>query len=452
MNDRGTISDIGPRAPIFGPSPIGAGTADVESLSGYVLRLAAHHYISLYMLLRYRHPNLDPCFEEAVAAIAPRYDTEFRSGGINGSAQGAIIARAFAKLTGRPDVACTTFSAYNGNAGLWRFIQRGPKWCPRCLRDDSVPYERLLWNARLLTVCPDHQIRLKSKCPHCGTPASRQIVQGSLFFCRRCKKPLFTGEQMEDEASPAEIAESRSLAQFCQALFKRTIDLTKYDLIAELCRFAEGHGIRSFYQKGDFLGVSKSSLAGWHCGASQLTLVRFIEICSSLGITPLQLLLQDQVRAIITTKGRNKTRSRFWLRSKRSRRWSDKESQISQLREAHEKYPTLGVKAIARQIGQESSKFFHWFPKSCHAITCDVREARRQKRLTKVAAVKDEVGGIIKALLADGVRPTMRNVAQRMRSPGWFRSAEIRTHMAAVLLQLNALPTARPAVVPAQNA
>jgi transcriptional regulator with XRE-family HTH domain len=410
---------------------------DVESLAGYGWRLAAYHRVTPYTLIKYRPPNLDPCFDDAIEALGVRYDTEFRSGDINGSAQGAVVARALAKLTGHPSVSWTTFFAYNGNAGICRFLQPGLRWCPSCLMEDAVPYERLLWNARLLTVCPHHQIHLQSVCPHCGFPGARHIVQGMPLSCLRCKKPVFTGARIKSEPSPVEIAESQSVAQFCRALFERSVDLTKYSLVGELCRFAEERGARSVGKKADFLGVSIGSLSGWQNGFGNISLVRFIEICSSLGIAPLQLLLKADVRTTIGTKGRNKARSRFWTRPKNSVRRLDKEHLRSQLLEAHENNPTLGVRAIARLIRQEPTKFFHWFPTLCHSITEQACEARRQQRLRKVKAVEDEVGDIIKTLIADGVRPTMRNIAQRMKSPGWFRSPEIRRHMTDVLSQLD---------------
>jgi transcriptional regulator with XRE-family HTH domain len=277
-------------------------------------------------------------------------------------------------------------------------------------------------------------------------------VQGKLYLCRRCRKPLFPGAKIANKPSPDEIAMSQSVWQFCQALFERSIDLKDYRLEAELCRFAENHHAFSLRQKADFFGVSKGQLSGWLAKNSAISLVRFIEVCSSVGITPLQLLLKGDVRAHGVTKNRDKARSRVWIRHKNRVHRPNKEKLASQLLAVHEKHPTLGVGEIARRIGQERSKFFHWFPTLCHSITDQAREALRQQRLRKVEAVKDEVGGIIKALITEGARPTMRNIAQRMESPGWFRSAEIRGHMAEVLMQLNAPTGAKPAVAPARAA
>ncbi len=440
--------DVGPRAPFFGPGPIAVGTAAVESLASYVLRLAVCHRVTLYNFLKSRPPDLAPCFIEAASAIGTRYDTEIRSGGVNGSPQGAIIARALATLTGRPAVAWTTFSAYNGHAGTRRFLHHRLRWCPKCLAEDAEPYERLLWNARLLTVCPHHQVRLISVCPHCGWRGARQIVQAWLFLCRRCRRPLFTCGRITNEPSPspAEIGESLSVAQFCQALFERSIDLKKHNLIADLCRVAEKHDANSVIRKADFLGVSKGSLSEWLNEWSYLTLVRYIEICSSLGIAPLQPLLEADVRTSIAQNGPNKIRSRFWNSSRHRKCRPDKATLKSRLLDVHEQHPTMGVGEIARKIGHERTKFFHWFPGLCHSITDQARNARREHRLRKLDGVKDEIASIIQTLVAEGVRPTMRNVAGQMKTPGWFRSAEIRAHREEVLAGLNEPPAMQPTV------
>lgn len=39
--------------------------------------------------------------------------------------------------------------------------------CPRCLLDDPVPFERLVWSLRPLPMCPIHQCLLVSHCPAC---------------------------------------------------------------------------------------------------------------------------------------------------------------------------------------------------------------------------------------------------------------------------------------------
>nr|WP_295829966.1 TniQ family protein [uncultured Azospirillum sp.] len=44
---------------------------------------------------------------------------------------------------------------------------RRRKVCPRCL--DESGYHRALWDMALMTICPDHRLRLVERCPACGS-------------------------------------------------------------------------------------------------------------------------------------------------------------------------------------------------------------------------------------------------------------------------------------------
>jgi hypothetical protein len=50
------------------------------------------------------------------------------------------------------------------NANSITFVQH----CPECMRSDKKPYYRKLWRYAFYTICPTHQIPLRSTCPHCG--------------------------------------------------------------------------------------------------------------------------------------------------------------------------------------------------------------------------------------------------------------------------------------------
>ena len=42
--------------------------------------------------------------------------------------------------------------------------------CPKCLKQDAIPYERLLWSFRPIPVCTTHGCLLVSRCPACNRP------------------------------------------------------------------------------------------------------------------------------------------------------------------------------------------------------------------------------------------------------------------------------------------
>ena len=439
MSEIGTFCDAGPRAPVFGPGPIGVGTIAVESLVSYILRLAAYHRISPYMLFSCQIPNLDPHFDDAVAILRRRAHNNVRVRGIVGEKANTEIAWALAKLTGRLAIAETNIFTYRGGADMSRFVRQNHAWCPQCLQNDPVPHERLLWRASLVTACPHHKVGLQSTCPHCGHRVTRLSWNGELYRCRRCDRPLFIGKKMAKEPppSPRTLAESQAVSDFCQALFDKSIVLAKFNLVEELCAFAERHGFISISQKGKFLRICKSNLSGWLGQKHAISLARFVEICLSLGVTPLQILLKADVQANVVSGSRNRTRSKFWFHRKPRVRLGDNNALAAQLMEVHTQYPTLSIAALARRIGQDQSRIYHSFPALCHSMTSQIREAQRQQRLAKLATLKDEVRNIIKALISEGVRFNAHHIAKRMRSPGWFLDAEFREYVKDALKQLN---------------
>jgi hypothetical protein len=53
---------------------------------------------------------------------------------------------------------------------LLRYVSSSWPVCPACLRQDEVPYERLLWSFRPVPVCVEHGCILVSQCPACQRP------------------------------------------------------------------------------------------------------------------------------------------------------------------------------------------------------------------------------------------------------------------------------------------
>lgn len=112
---------------------------------------------------------------------------------------GAYFARLLSKppgsLQGRDRYAATwveALEAATGRRGL-RFLTLLPardvlptrglaratlRWCPRCYDDayaqKSVVYEPLLWSIEPVSVCGDHDVALKERCPTCG--AKRPVL------------------------------------------------------------------------------------------------------------------------------------------------------------------------------------------------------------------------------------------------------------------------------------
>lgn len=71
-------------------------------------------------------------------------------------------------------------------------IQPSPKYCPICLKTDTVPFFRDFWQLPFVTVCPHHKILLFDCCPHCYSPIRYWETSWDkpLTICSKCHQDL----------------------------------------------------------------------------------------------------------------------------------------------------------------------------------------------------------------------------------------------------------------------
>lgn len=162
------------RSRLYSLPPVGLGTAFVESLSSYVVRLAGAHAVSTADLVRRelsRHTN-PPLV--------------FYSHGVNGLGESAARwVETLEKTTSRSDLRYLTLLPFEhlfSNRVLLRTMRA---WCPECYQEMDAAgtlCEQLLWCIRLVEACPRHHRLLETLCSHCHQPL-RQLYAGSRLGC-----------------------------------------------------------------------------------------------------------------------------------------------------------------------------------------------------------------------------------------------------------------------------
>jgi hypothetical protein len=189
-----TSPDLSPRSRLYPLEPIGVGTPLVESLTGYIARLAEAHCVSTGML-----------YKKEIDALTGKGDIfTFRLEGhagysthnINGrGVPAADFVRALESLTRRPDLRYLTMLPWAevlpAQGGLQR---RARGWCAQCLcmwQADTKPlYEPLLWTLKPVTLCTLHQQALCFLCPLCKRQ-NRILDPGTRpGHCSRCGQRL----------------------------------------------------------------------------------------------------------------------------------------------------------------------------------------------------------------------------------------------------------------------
>jgi uncharacterized OB-fold protein len=173
--------------------PIGLGTPMVESLTGYIVRLAEEHCVSAGVL-----------YWKEIKALAGKgniftfrvtNDAGYSTHTINGlGSPAADFVRAMETLTGRRDLSYLTLLAWRGILPAHSLLRRCRAWCESCLyawREVQQPiYQPLLWTLQAVTVCPYHRRLLRQTCPHCERQIGPLDSRSRPDRCSRCGQSI----------------------------------------------------------------------------------------------------------------------------------------------------------------------------------------------------------------------------------------------------------------------
>jgi hypothetical protein len=166
------------RSRLYSLPPIGIGTAFVESLSGYVERLADAHAVSVGSLAGKEISRLmQPDITLALVSYAIN--------GVGGSAKRWV--QALETLTSRLDLRYLTLLPFERLFPQPLLFHRDRTWCPSCyemmMSQGGPVYEQLLWSLKLVEVCPRHHCFLTNTCPHCLKPMRPLTAVSRPGFC-----------------------------------------------------------------------------------------------------------------------------------------------------------------------------------------------------------------------------------------------------------------------------
>lgn len=279
---------------LYALPPIGVGTAAVESLTGYIARLAAAHAVETGPLVNRELLPRIPYTKGASAGRAPSklptYSFYLAAHSLNGTGdRSRLWVSLLERLTcvGRLDL--LTALPWAKTISCVHLLRTHRAWCPCCygaLRD-NVPslYERLLWTFQVVTVCPDHRCRLESICPSCGRTQYVFSAKSRPGYCSRCR--CWLGR--EAEPVDLDLAEPIRIAGMIGEL-----------LTASPCLPA-GFGVHQFQEntrnlgcKGQFRGTLRHrNVRGWMNAGSAPRMDSLALLSHSQGVSMLRLLTEE---------------------------------------------------------------------------------------------------------------------------------------------------------------
>ena len=173
-----TRKPVPPRSRLYHLAPVGVGTEHVESLTGYVTRLAAAHAVSVSKLIGYEigpkaiRPKVGPqSATRAQGRVVPlTYSQSYILNASGCAAQNWVLQ--LGDLTGQKELRFLTTLCWSGAVSGEELVRWHRAWCPQCYQrwrnSGETVRELLLWALRPVSMCAVHQRQLETRCWNCG--------------------------------------------------------------------------------------------------------------------------------------------------------------------------------------------------------------------------------------------------------------------------------------------
>lgn len=181
---------------LYSLSPIGVGTAAVESFTSYITRLAAAHAVEAGALVNTELLPRVPCTKgESRGGVPTKKPTSFfiEASPLNGTGERARAwVNVLERLTGVHGLDLLTLLPWSKAISCVHLLRVQRAWCPYCYGKptddvDQQTHDRLLWNFQVVTACPVHGCPLESICSSCTKEQYVFAPRMRSGYCSRCQ-------------------------------------------------------------------------------------------------------------------------------------------------------------------------------------------------------------------------------------------------------------------------
>jgi hypothetical protein len=389
--------------------PLGIGSMLVESLTGYIARLAEAHDVSPAMLLnREVLPRMASI--SGLRDVPKNLTFLYQSHVLNGAGEHAQnCVQVLENLTGAENVRAMTLLALNGVLSTQHCLRTRRAWCPRCFEDwraiGRPAYEPLLWAIESVACCPTHQCALSVQCPHCDQALHTLSARSRPGYCCRCQqwlgqRPAPAHESIDTQAGLAFaqnvgdiLAAGTGIDSFSSVLFKT-------NLRSCLGSLTDGN-VKRFCTA---TGMTYDSATHWLSVNGRIRLDLLIEICTQLDLSPLRFLTEP-----LAEKDFEHGRGLIHRKTSHMKKMRARVRLDEQLASALNAEPPVSLHEVAAQLGYSSATSLRRRnPDICDQISGRYRTATIRTQAAPLTAVPSN--GVIKRALC-------RALAHRPRVP-----------------------------------
>jgi transcriptional regulator with XRE-family HTH domain len=448
----GIVPALPPRSRLYHLAPVGVGTPYVESLTGYVARLAeAHNVMTLTLIRRELLPLLGagPLTEPEDIPLTDYWRTATRA--INGTRRTARgWTRALERLTMRSELRFLTLQPWAEVLSVLKLLRPVRAWCPACYEEwretGQEVYEPLLWAIAAVTICPRHRRRLSTRCPQpdCGRTSLPLESQSRPGYCPTCERWLGMPLEMnlmndaglagEDAAWRLWMAESIGEVLAASPTLPALPHRERIAQAMAACVQQSARGKASVLAQA--LGLRMGGAWAWLHGESLPQLDLLLRLCDLLGISLLDFLTAEDLHV-----GPIRT-DRPWMRASRPQAPPRRPFDAARLRQAleqvlaGEEQPPPSMREVGRRLAYGACELHRHFPELCSAISARHKAylaARCRERRRRLCA---EVREVVLTLYGQGLYPSGHRVAALLRIPQSMRVPEVQATWRETLQEL----------------
>jgi transcriptional regulator with XRE-family HTH domain len=434
------------RSRLYYIEPINIGTPLVESLTGYIARLAEAHCLFPGVLLE---RELAPIINKAYGCTNLDKIYPF-TGALNGTGVMAFdLSQAIQKLTLINNLSFLTLLTWSEVFPSRNLLCSTRAWCPHCYQEHyikgQIVYEPLLWSLNVVKVCPHHKQRLHYNCHHCHHKNYVLAWKSRPGYCSKCLRwlglPLDVQLSDHKNSNEDELKLEIWTATTVGDLLAKSPYLTsaplKENIAKSLCayvnKFAEGN-IAEFARQ---LQIPRNTLWLWCKGQNLPSIKALLYICYCLKISLLDFfkLEEDLINSRQTLRlplPQMKSTRRLAIK----RFDADKVKQDLEAVLESDEYPAPSMEEVARRLKCDRRNIFRHFPDLCHAISARYLKDKKAKFEQNIEQSCEEIRHITQKLRNQGIYPSEKRVSEQMTMPGYLRYPKVRLALQEIQCQL----------------
>jgi TniQ len=419
---------------LFSLEPIGVGTADVESLTGYIARLAEAHSVRTSRLVA---TVLVPRLERRYLQAHPDIGLSSVWSGSHAMNGALALARdtvtALEAATGRTGLRCLTLSPWAHVLDLKGLLRRDRAWCAACYhewRQHGRPiHERLLWSLAPVLICPDHGQPLETRCPHatCGRTSVWLATRSRPGHCSRCGQWLGDERRAIESARPGDVQRARDtwvgrvLGELLAGGLSRGAEATGQVIAESILQCARLMARGKISRFARLCSMDVDTVHQWRHGTRPGWRM-LLRICWRLGVSPVEFLTRPRsltpnvVNPVEALPG-------GWLTSTPRRGPRDHSAiryQLQNVINAEGERP-LSARQVARTLGIPYEEAYAHYPDLMRQISSKYRVAQHQGSQRRLERIRSEVREAVAQLHAQGVYPSVNRVRASLSHPVLLR-------------------------------